>query len=227
MSGNRKKEEEIVATLKKYDLTGKDLGEVSVDDTLLSTQANAQMVKDYLVAIRANKRQWSASTQTRAEVSHSKKKPFAQKGTGNARQGFLGSPQFRGGGRVHAPRPKFDQHTRINKKERRKAIQGMLSAAITDSQARILDYKALETPKTKTLSQFLKALNLDGKRVLFLAESGESDHTTLAKSLSNLPKVQFIRLCNVNGYDLALCQEIVILDSALDGLKEALGGQKG
>lgn len=121
---NRKKEEDSVATLKKYDLAGQALGDIDIDDALLSTAANAQMIKDYLVAIRANRRQWSASTQTRAEVSHSKKKPFAQKGTGNARQGFLGSPQFRGGGRVHAPRPKFDQHVRINKKSvaRRSAV---------------------------------------------------------------------------------------------------------
>lgn len=106
-----------MAELKKYDLTGKENGRVSIDDELLSISANHQMIKDYLVAKRKNDRQWSASTQTRAEVSHSKRKPFAQKGTGNARQGFLGAPQFRGGGRVHAPRPKFDQHVRINKKK--------------------------------------------------------------------------------------------------------------
>ena len=87
-----------MATLKKYDLAGKESGEVSISDDLLTLQANPQMIKDYIVALRANRRQWSASTQTRAEVNHSKKKPFAQKGTGNARQGFLGSPQFRGGG---------------------------------------------------------------------------------------------------------------------------------
>jgi len=215
-----------LATLKKYDLAGKGQGEVEIDDGLLSPEANAQMIKDYLVAIRANRRQWSASTQTRAEVSHSKKKPFAQKGTGNARQGFLGSPQFRGGGRVHAPRPKFDQHIRINKKERQSAVGSLLSAAIREAHAHVLDYKTLDAPKTKTLSQFLSSLNLAGKRVLFLAEQGDADYTTLSKSLRNLPKVQFTHLPNVNGYDLALCQEIVILSSALDGLKETLGGSK-
>lgn len=215
-----------MATLKKYDLAGKDQGEVQIDDSLLSKEANAQMIKDYLVAIRANRRQWSASTQTRSEVSHSKKKPFAQKGTGNARQGFLGSPQFRGGGRVHAPRPKFNQHTRINKKERQSAITSLLSASIREANARVLDYKDLKTPQTKTLAQFLSSLNLTGKRVLFLAEKGDADYTTLSKSLRNLPKVQFTHLPNVNGYDLALCQEIVILNTALDGLKETLGGSK-
>lgn len=213
-----------MATLKKYDLNGKANGELSIDDASLSLNANPQMVKDYLVAIRANQRQWSASTQTRAEVSHSKKKPFAQKGSGNARQGFLGSPQYKGGGRVHAPRPKFDQHVRINKKEKRLAIRHLLSEKIKEDQAHVLEYKDLKDPKTKTLSNFLKALNLTGKRVLFL--TGEGDFSTLQKSLRNIPKVEFTFLPNVNGYTLAVCQSIVILDSAVKNLEETLGGKK-
>ncbi|NGX39636.1 MAG: 50S ribosomal protein L4 [Chlamydiae bacterium] len=217
-----------MATLKKYDLDGKDKGEVSVDDALLSETVNSQMVKDYLVAQATNKRQWSASTQTRAEVSHSKRKPFKQKGTGNARQGFLGAPQFKGGGRVHAPRPKFEQHVRINRKERRAAIRHILGERIKESQAHILEYTALENPKTKTLAHFLKALNLTGKRVLFLAERGEdlkAVYATLSKSLRNIPKVEFTYLPNLSGRSLALSQEVVILESALGELNETLGGK--
>lgn len=213
-----------MATLKKYDVTGKATGEVSIEDELLTVAANKQMLKDYLVALRANQRQWSASTQTRAEVSHSKRKPYAQKGTGNARQGFLGSPQFKGGGRVHAPRPKFDQHVRINRKEKRLAIRSLLGEKIKESQAHILAYKPLKSPQTKTLAKFIKTLNLSGKRVLFLAENG--DYSTLSKSLRNLPKIEFTYFPNVSGYDLALCQEIVILESAVSQLNETLGGKK-
>lgn len=214
-----------MATLKKYDLSGKSIGDVNIDDELLTAQANPQMMKDYLVALRANQRQWSASTQTRAEVSHSKKKPFAQKGTGNARQGFLGSPQFRGGGRVHAPRPKFDQHIRINRKEKRLAIRTLLSDKIKDTSAHVLTYAQLETPQTKTLAKFLKTLNLTGKRVLFVADQGDSNFEALSKSLRNIPKVEFIYLPNVSGYDLVLCNQLVILESAVDELKETLGGK--
>lgn len=213
-----------MAKLKKYDMSGKESGEVSIEDAILTTVANSQMLKDYLVAIRANQRQWSASTQTRAEVSHTKKKPFAQKGTGNARQGFLGSPQFKGGGRVHAPRPKVDQHVRINKKEKRLAIRHLLSEKIKGENIRVLNYQAQEAPKTKTLFQFLNTLNLNGKRVLFISETG--DYTVLAKSLRNLPKVQYNQIANVSGYDLALCSEIVILESAIGQLTETLGGKK-
>jgi len=214
-----------VATLKKYDLSGKSKGEVSIEDVLLSAKANPQLIKDYLVALRANQRQWSASTQTRAEVSHSKKKPFAQKGTGNARQGFLGSPQFRGGGRVHAPRPKFDQHIRINRKEKRLAIRNLLSERIQETNAHVLEYSPLKNPETKILANFLKALSLSGKRILFLAEGG-GNYITLSKSLRNLPKVAFIPLSSVSGYDLALGQQLIILESAVEELKSILGGKK-
>lgn len=215
-----------MATLKKYDLSGKSVGEVLIDDELLNVEANRQMMKDYLVALRANQRQWSASTQSRSEVNHSKKKPFAQKGTGNARQGFLGSPQFRGGGRVHAPKPKFDQHIRINRKERRLAIRSLLGEKINESTARVLTYSPMKEPATKTLANFLKTLNLTGKRVLFVADQGGEEYATLSKSLRNIPRVEFIYLPNISGYDLALCKELVILEAAVGDLKETLGGNK-
>lgn len=215
-----------MATLKKYDLSGKAKGEETIDDASLETSANLQMIKDYLVALRTNRRQWSASTQTRAEVSHSKRKPFAQKGTGNARQGFLGAPQFRGGGRVHAPRPKVDQHIRINRKERRLAVRHLLGEKIKATHAHILDYSTpLKNPETKSLAKFLEALKISGKRVLFLVGDEGKDLKTLSLSLRNIPKVRFTHLTDVSGKDLALASELVILDSAVGNLKETLGGK--
>ncbi|WP_071170947.1 50S ribosomal protein L4, partial [Chlamydia psittaci] len=84
--------------LSKFDFSGEKTGEVEVSDSFfVQEEGGLQLVKDYLTAIRANKRQWSANTKNRSEVSHSTKKPFKQKGTGNARQGCLAAPQFRGG----------------------------------------------------------------------------------------------------------------------------------
>ena len=93
-----------MAVVKKYNLGGDVLESVEVDDQLLQVLANSQMIKDYLVAYRRNQRQWSANTKTRPEVSHSGQKPHPQKGTGRARQGYLGSPQYKGGGRVFGPK---------------------------------------------------------------------------------------------------------------------------
>src|SRR3989344_3609613 len=114
-----------MALLKKYDLTGKEIGIVEVDDAHLEVKAHSQSIKDYLVAIRKNARQWSAHTKTRAEIQRTGRKPHPQKGGGRSRQGDLAAPQYKGGGIVFGPRKKFDQHIKINQKERRAAIRSL------------------------------------------------------------------------------------------------------
>lgn len=220
-----------MALLKKFDLSGKELGEVTIADDLIDTQVNSQMIKDYLVALRTNARQWSANTKTRAEVCHSGQKPHPQKGTGRARQGYLGAPQYKGGGRVHAPRPKFDQHVRINKQEKRLVIRALLCEKIKEGKVRLLHVPAMKEPKTARLAQFLNGFELGGKRVLFLAEgsfekekSPSEKYQNLIKSLRNLPKITFSYIPNISGYDLALHSEMVILEPAFDELMIALGG---
>ncbi len=219
-----------MAILKKYNLSGAEIGQVDVDDRLLEAKANPQMIKDYLIAMRANQRQWSANTKSRAEVSHSGQKPHPQKGTGRARQGYLGAPQYKGGGRVFGPKPKFDQHVRINKKEKRAAIRYLLSQKMQEQNLHILSCSELTQPKTRAFVQFLKSRNLSGKKVLFLGEdliaaNVQLDHEVIEKSLRNVPKLSFGLVPNVNGYDLALHQDVVILDSALDQFLILLGGK--
>lgn len=227
-----------MAVLKKYNLAGQEIGQVAIDDELMKTSANGQMIKDYIVALRANARQWSASTQSRAEVNHSGKKPHPQKGTGRARQGYLGAPQYKGGGRVHAPRPKFDQHVRINRKEKRAAIRHLIAEKINGNQIHVLQFEALNEPKTKVVAEFLKQRALTGKRVLFIGEGlvegkkSPQDLTTPAskfdifvKSLSNIPRSGFMLMPNISGYDVLVNHEIVLMESAVDQLKVLLGGQ--
>ncbi len=258
-----------MANIKKYNLSGEQIGELSLDDTLLQGGANPQMIKDYLVAYRANQRQWSANTKTRAEVNHSGQKPHPQKGTGRARQGYLGSPQYKGGGRVFGPRPKFDQHVKLNKKEKRAVIKTLLAQKIQEQHVHVLSIEGLNAPKTKSVVEFLKKLNLAQKRVLFLAEDiclskvipmdeeldevlsstedmqpdeAEKTITSLIdkqdeecsllfgkrdcifRSVRNIPKVSFALLPNVNGYEVILHQDIVLLDGPVDQLIAALGG---
>src|ERR1700722_14881711 len=127
------------------------------------------MVKDYIIALRANARQWSANTKGRSEVKHTTKKPHPQKGGGRARQGSLVAPQYRGGGRVFGPKQKFDQHVRINKKERQAAIRFLLAEKLRENKLHIIEDINLTEPKTKTVVDFLKAAEIKG-RVLFLGE---------------------------------------------------------
>lgn len=227
-----------MATLKKYNITGKVIGDIQVDDEWFNAEANSQMVKDYIVALRNNARQWSASTKTRSEVSHSTKKPHPQKGGGRARQGSLVAPQYRGGGRVFTPRPKFDQHIRINKKERRAAVRALFADKMRDNKILILDNFDLKAPKTKTVASFLKACQIDGRRVLFLGEgrydevqTGDSkkkvsihtdQHDHFAKSIRNIQKVEFGLAANVSGYDVIAAHHVIMTEAALDELRELL-----
>lgn len=218
-----------MAGLKKYDLTGNEVGQVTIDDGLVQSEVNGQMIKDYLVALRANARQWSANTKTKAEVKHSGQKPHPQKGTGRARQGYLGAPQYKGGGRVHTPRPKFDQHIRINKKERKAAIRHLIVEKIKENRVRILQSPLMDAPKTKKVVRFLRQAQLENKRILFLGEGIENStekYQNFVRSINNLKKPQFSLFPNMSGYDLALSEEIVIMESAVDELLVLLGGSK-
>ncbi len=226
-----------MATLKKYDLSGKEVGTLKIEKEFLDVESNSQMVKDYIVALRANARQWSASTKTRAEVAHTTAKPRPQKGSGRARQGSLVGPQFRGGGRVFTPRPKFDQHVRINKKERKAAIRQLLAEKIKEHKLHIIEDTSLEEPKTKTVASLLGKIKT-GNRVLFLGESQFVDidhgdctqrisistdkHTNFAKSIRNLPKAEFSLASNINGYDVILANDIVLTEAALKEITEWL-----
>ena len=200
------------------------------------------MIREYITAIRANARQWSASTKGRSEITCTKKKPHKQKGTGSARQGFLGAPQYKGGGVVFGPKPKFDQHIRINKKERRQVIRTLLADKILNGNLLVIDQsESLETPKTKLIANFLKVTNCN-KRVLFLGEgnqktvasSQEGENVSvdlystkgknLFKSIRNLQKVEFLLGKNVSGYDLIAAQTVVATEQALVEMLQWLEG---
>ena len=223
-----------MATLKKYDLTGKETGMIEVSDALLEVKAHPQSVKDYLVAIRNNARQWSASTKTRAEINRTGKKPHAQKGGGRSRQGDLAAPQYKGGGIVFGPRPKFDVHVRINKKERRSAIAALIADKMKNGRVHVLEPEILETPKTKKFIAFFNKIEIGPQRIVVLGESSrssESDgemavqsHINLVKSLRNIPKKEYASVSQINGYILARSQHLIILDSALERFLAILGG---
>jgi large subunit ribosomal protein L4 len=218
----------VKASCKKYDFSGSETGVVEIEYGD-EPAVNSQLIKDYIVALRANARQWSANTKGRHESNHSGAKPHPQKGTGKARQGFLGAPQYKGGGRVHSPKPKFDQHVRINKKERQAAIRSLLVQKIKSNDLVVLDGNMdahFETPKTKAVCQFLKGLEVDGKRVvyLFADEVTTPAFWNFRLSMRNIPKVASMRLQNINGYDVMVNNKLVVMASALEELTRILRG---
>lgn len=227
-----------MVTLKKYNLAGTSVGEVTIPQTIAEAEANGQMIKDYIVALRANARQWSANTKGRSEVSHTTKKPHPQKGQGRARQGSLAAPQYKGGGRVFGPKPKFDQHVRINKKEKRAAIRALLADKIREGQVSVVESFHMDAPKTKTLAHLRKMLGYN-RRTLFLGEGsfesfaiGEEEfvfqvasdqHHAFQKSLRNLPDANFSLAMNMNGYEVVVAHHLVISEKGLEELIQWLG----
>lgn len=226
-----------MATLKKYNLVGKEIGQVAIDECLINAEANSQMIKDYIVALRANARQWSANTKTRSEVKHTTKKPHPQKGQGRARQGSLVAPQYRGGGRVFGPKPKFDQHVKINQKERKAAIRFLISEKLRENRVWLIENTEMDSPKTKIIADFLKGLAISG-RVLFLGEGSfvevetegkvqrvsvsNKKHDRFARSIRNLPKTDFMLASNISGYDVMIARDIILTESALHELNQWL-----
>ena len=220
-----------MSTLKKYNLMGQEVGSLTLSSRWTEDAVvPSQMIKDYIVALRANDRQWSANTKGRSEVNHSCQKPHKQKGLGRSRQGRLSSPQYKGGGRVFGPKPKFDQHIKVNKKERRLAVFFLLKEKLQSNRIRIVDNFAMEAPKTKSVIHFLKTTEVQGRRVLFLNESnwetlelGEyscsfnvrSDaHEAMTLSVRNLPRSSFKFAQNISGYDVLVAHDIVLTEAA-------------
>lgn len=216
-----------MVTLKKYDILGKEIGTVQIDDALLEGSAHPQSIKDYIVAIRNNARQWSASTKVRKEINRTGRKPHPQKGQGRSRQGDLAAPQYKGGGIVFGPRPKFDVHVRINKKERRAAIRTLIAEKIKAGFVHVLQKGDMKHPKTKAMAHFFDQIQKSEKRVLVLGESQREEmgnpHLNLVKSLRNIPKKEYALVPQVNGYELARCHTLVVLESALDEFLTILG----
>jgi large subunit ribosomal protein L4 len=210
----------VVAHIKQYDLHGKETGVIPIDEALLGFVAHPQMVKDYLVAIRNNARQWNANTKTRNEVNRTGKKPHPQKGQGRSRQGCLAAPHYKGGGISFGPRTKVDQHVSINKKERKAAIRSLLVEKIKENQVYVLKGTDFEKPSTKAVANFLKKLDLVDHRILFLGEEVES---LFSLSMRNIPKKEYLLVRNMSGYDLALCRTLVVLDDALERFLALLG----
>ncbi len=237
----------MAKSLKKFNLKGQQVGSVDVADGLHDASVNSQLVKDYIVALRANARQWSANTKGRSEVNHSTKKPHAQKGGGRSRQGSLAAPQYKGGGRVFGPKPKFDQHVRINQKEKRGAIRAIIGEKLREGRIIVLEDAEMKEPKTAVVKNFFNTATT-GKRVLLLAEgafdnvevqgekgqvqkkqvcvhSDRHDHIKL--SLRNIPFAEFRLVQNVNGYDLLLANDIVITEPAMKQLTQWLLKDEG
>ncbi len=191
---------------------------------------NRPMVKTYIEALRFNLRQWSACTLRRGEVNRTGKKARKQKGTGGARHGAWSAPQMRKGGRAHGPKPKFDQHIRINQKEKRLAVRSLLNEKIANGRVIVVPMewvdKFKEGPKTALAYEVFKASGVVGKDsiVLFGNRNVEKELElfNLKMSLRNIPDVYTTTLSQLNGLDLIKNKNVFVVVSDIAELETYL-----
>jgi large subunit ribosomal protein L4 len=187
---------------------GKDAGNLDLDEAMFGVQPNVPLMHQVITAQLAARRSGTQSTKTRAEVRGGGKKPFKQKGTGNARQGSSRSPHMSGGGVAHGPKPrKYDQKT--PKKMIKLALRSALSDRAADGKIVVVDSWGFENPKTKDAVKLLGALGVEGKALVVV----DIDDTNTIKSFLNLPEVQLIESRELNAYDV-LCSDYVIFSHA-------------
>jgi large subunit ribosomal protein L4 len=195
-----------VVTMKNA--AGADAGTVQLDDAVFGIQPNVPVMHQVVTAQLARRRAGTQSTKTRAEVSGGGKKPYKQKGTGNARQGSTRAPHFSGGGIALGPKPRsYAQKT--PKKMVRLALHSALSDRAAEGKVVVLDQWSFTAPSTKAATSLLTSLGCDG-RVLVVVRRDELD---AIRSFRNLPRVQLIEVGELNAYDV-LCNEWIVFTSA-------------
>jgi large subunit ribosomal protein L4 len=193
-----------VAALTLKTAAGKDSGTIELDDEVFGTKPNVPLMHQVVTAQLAARRSGTQSTKTRSDVSGGGRKPYAQKGTGNARQGSIRAPHFSGGGVALGPKPrKYDQKT--PKKMVKAALRSALSDRANEGKVVVVDSWGFETPRTKDAKAALDALGITGTALVVVGR----DDAAAALSFRNLPKVQIIGPGELNAYDV-LCNEWVI-----------------
>ena len=171
--------------LKLLNAQGQDAGAVSAADSLFAREYNEALVHQLVTAYLANGRQGDRAQLTRAEVRHSTKKPFRQKGTGRARAGMTSSPLWRGGGRTFPNKPDENFTQKVNRKMFRAGIAAILSRLVQDGRLTVVDTLDVDAPKTRILAGKLKDLGLTD-RVLIISPVVDDNLWLSARNLHNV-----------------------------------------
>ena len=196
---------------------GEKVKEITLKDSVWNIEINEPVMHDAIVLARASLRQGTASTKTRSEVSGGGRKPYKQKGTGNARQGSTRSPQWPGGGIVFGPKPrKYDK--KQNRKERRLALKSALSSKLRDNELVVVESLNLENNKTKTFNEMLKNVKVNGKALVVFADDNEN----LFLASRNNNKVAVVAYDEINVLDLVATDYLLIDESSVKKIEEVL-----
>jgi large subunit ribosomal protein L4 len=200
------------------DIEGKKVGALEVADAVFAAPIKEYLFWEIVKAQQAARRAGTHATKTREFVRGGGKKPYRQKGTGNARQGSSRSPQFVGGGKVFGPHPRDYEYT-VPKKVRRAALASALSLRAKENKVVIVSELAFEGPKTKRVAGVLKALGATSALVVDRRDNG-----TLTRSVRNLADAKYLAPEGLNVYDILHYPTLVITRDAVKAVESRILG---
>ena len=199
---------------------GGSAGKVTLDDSMFGIEPNIGVMHQVVNAQLAARRAGTHSTKTRAEVAGGGAKPWRQKGTGRARHGSIRSPQWRGGGVAHGPRPRnYAQNT--PKKMVKLALRSALSDRANEGAVIVVEGWTFDEPKTKDAIAALGAIGADGK-VLVVLGAGDDNAW---KSFRNIPTIHCLTAGELNTYDVLDSDVVVFTSETLPGSDSSAGGE--
>lgn len=205
-----------------YKIDGsKSSKKAELSDTIFAVEPNEVVLYEDVRRHLANKRQGTAKTKERSEVTGSTKKMYRQKGTGNARRGDIKSPLLRKGGTVFGPKPR-DYSFKLNKKTIQLARKSALSLKVNSKGIRIVEDFSFDEPKTSKVADMLSAFEVSDKKVLILTADTDLN---VYKSARNIPKVNVLEGYKPNTYQIMNADVILIQESALTILENSIEGK--
>ncbi len=205
-----------VPKLDVLNVSGQKVSEIELNANVFGIEPNVPVMHEVVKNYLANQRQGTQSAKTRAEVSGGGRKPFRQKGTGNARQGSITAPHYIGGGVVFAPKPRSYRYS-LPKKVKRLALMSAFSAKVLENEMIVLDELTLAAPKTKDMINILNNIKVTGKKVLIVTGDVELN---VIKATSNLEGIKTTFVGEINVYDILNHDYFVVTKSAVEKFEE-------
>jgi large subunit ribosomal protein L4 len=203
--------------LKVINEKGEAQKSVDASEALFGREYNEALIHQVVVAYNANGRQGTRQQKTRAEVRHSTRKPWRQKGTGRARAGMTSSPLWRGGGRIFPNKPDENFTQKLNRKMYRAGMASILSQLVREERLAVIEALTIAEPKTKLLAGKLQALGM--KDVLILTDKIDEN---LFLSSRNLPDVLVLEARHADPVSLMRFEKVLVTRAAVKYLEEAL-----
>ena len=207
-----------MANVKVYNMQAKEVGAIELNDALFQMEYNEPLIHQAVVTRLANERQGTKSSLTRSEVRGGGKKPYRQKGTGNARQGSTRAPQWIKGGVVFAPKSR-DFSKKMNVTARRTAMFSALSKKVADGEFYVVDEVAVANGKTKEMVAFLNAFNFDKSVLVVMCNSDEK----VIRAAANLEKLHTLPVEQLNTSDIVKNKVVVLAQGSVEKLQEVYG----